>query len=411
VARLTRERLAGQRWFAAKARDIDRIERIDDVSAGAGTLAVVDVHLAGASAERYAMPEGAPLWGPLLARLAAGPERGFRLSPTEAELDWDSLRDGAELLLDRDQSNSSYVLDERIVVKCYRRLRPGVHPEVELVRFLGERFAPVPAALGSLHHVDRSGEEWALALVQELVPDAEDGWAWCGTLVEEAVAEGAVDAGWAGEVGTLTAELHAALAALGARRGSAVELRARRRSAEEALSALGPLLDPTVADGLRRQLALFDAAAHPPTVGRVHGDYHVGQLLRSSRGYHVIDFEGEPTRPLEERRAPDSPLRDVASMLRSIDHVPLWVLRDRPEARGRGEAWANACRAAFLEAYAETTLVLANTSGLPLDHALLRAFEAEKAAYEFAYAQAFLPEWLPVASAGAELLLSRQVGE
>jgi predicted trehalose synthase len=117
----------------------------------------------------------------------------------------------------------------------------------------------------------------------------------------------------------------------------------------------------------------------------------------------VIDFEGEPTRPLQERRAPDSPLRDVASMLRSIDHVPLWVLRDRPEARGRGEAWANACRAAFLEAYAE--------SGLLLDQPLLRAFEAEKAAYEFAYAEAFLPKWLPIAQAGAGLLLSREVGE
>jgi maltokinase len=399
VARLTRERLAGQRWFAAKARDIDRIVRVDDISAGAGTLAVVDVHLAEASAERYAMPEGAPLWGPLLARLASRPERGFRLSPTEAELDWDSLRDGAERLLDRDQSNSSYVIDERIVVKCYRRLRPGVHPEVELVRLLGERFAPVPAALGSLHHVDGTGAEWALALVQELVPDAEDGWAWCGTLVAEAVAEGAVDAGWAGEVGTLTAELHAALAALGTRPGAAVELHARRRSAEEALSALGPLPSRTVAAGLHRQLALFDTAARRPTLGRVHGDYHVGQVLRSPRGYHVIDFEGEPTRPLEERRAPDSPLRDVASMLRSIDHVPLWVLRDRPGERGRGEEWANACRAAFLEAYGK------------LDHSLLRAFEAEKAAYEFAYAQAFLPEWLPIAEAGAELLLSREVGE
>lgn len=399
MASFTRERLAGQRWFAAKARNIDRIERVDDVSAGAGTLAVVDVHLAGAPAERYAMPEGAPLWGPLLARLASGAEGGFRLSPTDVELDWRSLREGAERLLDRDQSNSSYVVDERILVKCYRLLRPGVHPEVELVRFLGGQFGPVPAAFGSLHHVDRSGAEWALALVQELVPDAEDGWAWCGTLVEEAVAEGAVDAGWAGEVGALTAELHEALAALGTRRGSAAELHARRRSAEESLSALGPLVEPILADGLRHRLELFDAAGRPPTLGRVHGDYHVGQLLRSPRGYHVIDFEGEPTRPLDERRAPDSPLRDVASMLRSIDHVPLWVLRDRPAERVRGEAWASACRAAFLEAYGT------------LDHSLLRAFEAEKAAYEFAYAEAFLPEWLPIAQAGAELLLSRAVGE
>jgi maltokinase len=142
----------------------------------------------------------------------------------------------------------------------------------------------------------------------------------------------------------------------------------------------------------------------------VHGDYHVGQILRSPAGYQVIDFEGEPTRPLEERRELDSPLRDVASMLRSIDHVPLWVLRDDESTQSAeliGE-WASACRAAFLEGYEDALLELPNTSTDRLDRSLLRAFEAEKAAYEFAYAESFLPEWLPIAAAGAELLLSRE---
>jgi maltokinase len=135
-------------------------------------------------------------------------------------------------------------------------------------------------------------------------------------------------------------------------------------------------------------------------LGRVHGDYHVGQLLRSSAGYSVIDFEGEPTRPLDERRALDSPLRDVASMLRSIDHVPLWALREQPESHEVGAAWSSACRAAFLDGY-----------GGRLDRPLLRALELEKAAYEFAYAEAFLPEWRPVAEAGLGMLLDRPVDE
>jgi predicted trehalose synthase len=96
-------------------------------------------------------------------------------------------------------------------------------------------------------------------------------------------------------------------------------------------------------------------------------------------------------------------------MLRSIDHVPLWVLRDDEAGADVVMEWASACRAAFLESYEDALLVLPNTSMNRLDRSLLRAFEAEKAAYEFAYAESFLPEWLPIAAAGAELLLSRDV--
>jgi maltokinase len=378
------------------------------IPAGAGVLAVVDVSLDDGSTERYAMPEGTPLWGRLLLRLAQGPAHGFRLEGRGGSY---PPPDAGERPLGRDQSNSSYVLGERALVKCYRRLWPGTHPEVETASFLAGRTAAVPAVLGSLHYADDAGEDWAIALVQEYVPDAEDGWEWCRRLVEEFVGGGDVDATWARAVGAVTAELHGALAGLGSRDASHGELRARRGAAERELDRVAQIAGVQIAGRLRAELARFEPAGSSPVLSRIHGDYHVGQILRSPSGYHVVDFEGEPTRPVEQRRALDSPLRDVASMLRSIDHVPLWVLRDTPRSHTAGEQWANTCRAAFLDEYERRSMVLHNTSDQGVDRSLLRAFEAEKAAYEFAYADSFLPEWLPIAAAGAELMLSRAVGE
>ena len=176
---MTPERLGGERWFAARGAIVDGIEPVDAIGAGGGNARDRRRPLR-RRGERSAtpLPEGTPLWGPLLARLVDGPVGGFRFDT----LGSGGPPDGAERPLERDQSNSSYVLGGDVIVKCYRRLWPGVHPEVELVAFLGERFAGVPAALGSLHHVDGSGQEWAVALVQEYVPEAEDGWGWCRAL-------------------------------------------------------------------------------------------------------------------------------------------------------------------------------------------------------------------------------------
>jgi maltokinase len=384
--------LRGQRWFAGKGRELVGASVRDEIEAGGGVLRLVDVEFAEGGPERYALPEGVPLWRPLLRSLAGGARGGFQW---RGALPTDSI---SERELGADQSNTSYVLGERALLKCYRRLRPGVHPEVELVTFLSGRFAGVPPALGSLHYVD-GAQDYAIALVQELVPDAEDGWAFGGRLVEEVAAGAAIEAAWAAEVGVLTAGLHAALAELGMRSASPVDLAERRAAAERQVDEVARLVPPEHGARLRDGLEGFERA-EAAALTRVHGDYHVGQILRSPSAYHVIDFEGEPTRPLEVRRALDSPLRDVASMLRSIDHVPLWVLRDRPGQHSLAVTWSGACRAAFLHAY-----------GGQLDHRLLRALELEKAAYEFAYADAFLPEWLPIARAGLELLLSREIGE
>jgi maltokinase len=358
------------------------------VEAGDGVLALADVELDG-ERQRYALVGGARLWGPLLERAAAGAAGAFRLRAAGSAPG--ALGEATERPLDRDQSNSSYVLDERLVVKCYRLLHPGPHPEVELVSYLTEvGFAAVPPAAGSLEWSDDAGT-WPVALVQSYVPRAEDGWAWAQAVVRRSV-EAGVDTGWAGDLGRVVAGLHSSLAAasepgLAPRAASPDDLRVWRDRAESTARRAG-VVDPWVFDGLRA----LGSASPLPLLTRIHGDLHVGQVLRSPAGLHLVDFEGEPTRPLAERRRLDTPHRDVASLVRSFANVARWALRDEDEPEA-GAAWVVQARRAFLEAYERE-------APHPLDHDLLRALELEKALYEIAYAAAYLPEWMPVARAG-----------
>jgi predicted trehalose synthase len=145
---------------------------------------------------------------------------------------------------------------------------------------------------------------------------------------------------------------------------------------------------------------VFEALASEPIVTRVHADYHLGQVLVAPDGFRIVDFEGEPTRSPGERRAHRSPLRDVASMLRSLDHVGRSA-GHRAEERNGGpisspgfelDAWLVRARERFLTAYAAG--LRREGASIPIDPALLRAFEIEKECYEFVYAATYLPEWL-----------------
>jgi predicted trehalose synthase len=159
------------------------------------------------------------------------------------------------------------------------------------------------------------------------------------------------------------------------------------------------------------ELTIFEALPGTPILTRVHGDYHLGQVLIAPDGYRVVDFEGEPLRPLEERRAHGSPLRDVASMLRSLDHVGRSAGR-RAVARNGGpldspgldlEGWLRRARDRFLDAYR----VGLREAGSPIavDPALVRAFEIEKETYEFIYASTYLPSWLWAPTEGMRFLI------
>jgi maltose alpha-D-glucosyltransferase / alpha-amylase len=318
-----------------------------------------------------------------------------------------------------DQSNTSVVLGERLILKLFRRVEPGLNPDLELNAWLSEevRFEAVPRLAGFVELVTANGAS-TVALLQEYLAGAVDAYesiaerltAWIlapgSVTVEYATEEAAV-------LGELTAYLHAALAAARGqpdfepREAGRDDLRAWHRAAtaqlQRAIDAVrGPEGDelrsmaPTIAD----ELTVFEAISGVPILTRVHGDYHLGQVLETSDGYRIIDFEGEPTRSLEERRRRNSPLRDVASMLRSIDHVGRSARRRAEQRRGGVvespgldiEAWLTRARERFLESYRRGL----RERGAPIDVDvdLLRAFEFEKECYEFIYAATYLPEWL-----------------
>ena len=430
VASLAPEQVAAARWFGGKERRVQGIALGDALVSGPdAALLLVEVVYADGPAERYSMPAllrgdslrepspGERFWGPLLALLARAPRRGLRGTFELRRGESGPLPAGTERELGADQSNSSYVIAERLVVKCYRRLHPGIHPEVELATFLTGRFPRVPPAAGSLHYLPDEGFEYAVALLQTYVPDAEDGWEWAQRLLRDAVSGASGGAAWAEELGAVTAGLHVALAEgdsqdFEPRRATHEDLRSWRRQAEEQLERVCALVDgETAADlrerspAIRAELALFEEPAELPLLTRVHGDYHLGQVVRAPGGLYVVDFEGEPTRTAGERRALGSPLRDVASMLRSLDHVPRWALRGGADtaALTAAEIWAREARDRFLDAY---ELGVAGTA-LSLDGSLLRAFEVEKETYELAYAATFLPEWTPVARDSMRALLAQ----
>jgi maltose alpha-D-glucosyltransferase/alpha-amylase len=347
-----------------------------------------------------------------------------------------TLADADEAPLGRDQSNTSAVIGGRLLLKGYRRIQPGLNPDLELTAYLSEeaRFPGVPRLAGWAEAVTRDGGVATVAMLEAFVSHAEDVYERTAEFLADLVAApGTVSLEWATEVaadlGTLVAGLHAALATpppdapdLAPRQATHDELKAWRWDAHRQLNLAIPAVnavDPAAGAELRREAAAiaarvsrFEAVATTPVVMRIHADLHLGQLLVAEDGYRVIDFEGEPLRPIDDRRRLDSPLRDVASLLRSLDHVARSARR-RADRREGGpierpgldiDAWIERARARFLAAYADGL----RRSGAPLtlDLDLLDAFEVAKEAYEFVYAATVLPSWLWAPREGMRWLLA-----
>jgi trehalose synthase-fused probable maltokinase len=277
----------------------------------------------------------------------------------------------------------------------YRLVQPGSNPEVEMNAFLTDiGFRAAPALAGSATYL-LDGEPHSAAMLQQFVSSTGDAWGW---VLDRLAAEpdGPADAirGIA-QIGSLTAGMHAALAShpeaagFPVRVATQAELAGWRAAAELQLGAALNVMDAAMLprlSGLAPHITAGFAAiedAGQVRVSRVHGDYHLGQLLRTRDGFTVIDFEGEPARALAERRAPASPLRDLAGMLRSLDYAAHTVA-----AQSSGSAdprrWLSAARAALLEGYGGV-----GPAALPL----LAAFELEKACYEVVYEANNRPDW------------------
>ncbi|WP_324784749.1 maltokinase N-terminal cap-like domain-containing protein [Streptomyces sp. H51] len=292
-----------------------------------------------------------------------------------------------------EQSNSSVVYGDTFILKLLRRIVPGVNPDLELPLALAREGCPrVPAPVAWLR-AELGGEPYVLGVLQPFLQGAADGW----ELALRELAKGEDFGAEARALGRATAEVHTALArALPTVTLAHHQVQSMADGMTERLDAAAqavPALRPHV-PGLRSAFtALADLAAegHTWTAQRVHGDLHLGQCLRSPAGqWWLIDFEGEPSKPLSERRLPHPPLRDIAGMLRSFDYAALSADPPAPE-------WAETCRAAYCSGYGEVSGRDPRT-----DPVLLRAYETDKAVYEVVYEARHRPDWLAVPMAAIE---------
>ena len=365
-----------------------------------------------------------------------------------------------------EQSNTSILYDQRYILKLYRRLQPGENPDVEIPRFLtsAAHFNHIPAYMGHL----RSSDGATLAFLQAFAPNQGDGWQWMleqltpffesvsslpapiqtgevpGFLNSPPIAPelrehagSSLDA--AALLGRRTAELHLALATPTDDQAFCPEAFTPNDLAADstrihaqivsALDAMKQNMKQVPADLMDRAASLLSqrkelldrahtlATASPYRFGRrirIHGDYHLGQVLRTESDFLIVDFEGEPARPLEERRRKQSPLRDIAGMMRSFSYAAFAALdqytQAHPESSGKLDAWATAWERAastlFLSNYRE--VVAANPELIPQPEqaqAMLLAFLLEKALYELLYELNNRPSWLRIPLGGVLSLL------
>lgn len=321
-----------------------------------------------------------------------------------AAMDVDVSRVTGSRVLTGEQSNTSIVFDEdgqpTIILKLFRTLHHGENPDVTVQRVLSAEGSPyVPRFFGSVDaewpDVGReSGRaHGTLGFAQEFLPGVRDGW----TVALEAAADGRDFTAAARDLGTAVAGVHGALGAALETADAGPDEVASTAAAWRRRLTIAAAEVPAVADRLPAIEAVYRSALERawPRLQRIHGDLHLGQVLAVPHGgWRIVDFEGEPLRPMRERAIPDLPPRDVAGMLRSFDYAG--AVAAGPDASG----WAAACQTAFVEAYAEAP------GAVGLDPVLLKALVLDKAVYESIYEARNRPAWLPVPFAGIDAALA-----
>ncbi len=454
--------VAQRRWFGAKDEAIEAIRVLRTTPMpGAEDLLLGEIEVATESGSAtYTLPLGIA-WegerhGPFASNLAIARVRrgrtvglltdGFALAPYARSVltgmkegvvvpsDGGELHFAATSRFDIDpaaepewiaaeQSNSTMIVGQAAVLKLLRKVSPGIHPDAEMVAYLADNgFANVPPVLGTVKRV-ADGEETLLMLAQAFVYNQGDGWAWTLGALERL----ATDTDWsfsnyenfAANLGRRLAEMHAVLA----RRSDNPDFAPERIGADEAQAlgervtaeldkALGRLgiaqLDEKARahadylEGKRGELAERIAEVARGAEGlsrtRIHGDLHLGQVLVTGSDVMIIDFEGEPTRPLAERRGKDHPLRDVAGLVRSFDYAAAVAETLRPAGadswQERAEEGAEMFRRRAIESFLE------GYHGEEQPDPLLSLFILEKAAYEVSYEAANRPDWIGVPARG-----------
>ncbi len=490
--------LPKRRWFASKGEKLRAVRIAYAVrlpgSEDAVMLTEIEVELEGRT-ERYALPLGAAREeapGPLVQQLAlsrlrrgrdvgyltdafaldslphsvvTGLRQGLRLTVPDGEIRFVPTSRMSELELAADaeirrlsaeQSNSSLVIGDTLVMKIVRRVAAGVHPEGEMTRYLTEQgYANSAPLFGELVRVDTDGTPHTFGLVQGFVRNQGDGWGWTLDFLareaEELAVTGeerptAADAfqsytAFASAVGRRLGELHEVLSrptddpdfapeqvddtildawadgAIEQIDGALVLLRAVREWPDETTGVLAnELLDHE--QELKRTVRHLAREGGGATRTRVHGDFHLGQVLVVKGDAFIIDFEGEPARPMAQRRMKGSPMRDVAGLLRSFDYAAAAAAPGRTAASAqtserRGaliERFREEASATFLDSY-RAVLAAAPHPWVPheAEQALLDLFLIEKAAYEIRYEAANRPTWLGIPLQGLHRIVERVV--
>ena len=407
-----------QRWFGAKARDLAALNVLE-ITRLPGGLEIVIVEarfptgthelyqLVARGEERDALEDPAAAQE-LLALIVGGEDQSclqFRWVGEQRPSGQPTVRSvGVE------QSNTSIVFDDSLILKVFRRLEPGDNPELEILRFLGDRgFAHIAPLAGWYEHEGRLIDA-TLGVVQQFLPSGRDGW----ELALNAIREGEDFTQRARDLGGVTGELHSALAADASDPHFAPE-----EPSEEGLALLVATVDEEIerlfvdlpdGDDAVAPIAgrgqdlreLLNQLAHAGPGGRLirtHGDYHLGQTLLTDEGWVMLDFEGEPARSLPERRRKRNPLRDVAGMLRSFAYAA------DTAGQGTPQGWEDSVREAFLAGYHETVDSILLPPGAAAEAKLLAVFELEKAVYELRYELNNRPDWVHVPVAGIRRIL------
>jgi maltokinase len=411
--------LTRQRWFASKAREVAGASVLREVTLSedpALVLKIVEARFNTGTHELYQLLPGddgairalAELFG----REAVADEVSFHGGRTPT---------GHVRAMGAEQSNSSIVFGEEQVLKVFRRIEPGINPELEMLRFLSTRGFENIAALTGWYDYNGELMQATLGILQQFVAEARDGWQLAlddplGLLARMP------------ELGTATGRMHSVLAsdpsdpAFAPEEPGDEQLALLTATIDEQIERAfidlpreDPALAPILGRGeeIRDRLQLMSHVGVGGRLIRHHGDYHLGQTMLAagpqggSDTWVILDFEGEPARSLLDRRRKRSPLRDVAGMLRSFAYAASAseLLRGVPAPDG----WEDSARSAFLDGYFAAVDHALLPAGQDAISKLLAIFELEKAVYELRYELNNRPDWVPIPVAGIARLLDVEV--